>query len=365
MNDAQHIAITTGGSGGHVVPALATADALIARGYVVDFFTDARGKKFIEPRTGLAVHIIDSSSPSGSLKRIVRALVDLTRGFFQSYKLLRAGKCRAIVGFGSYASFPACAAAILLRVPIYLHEQNAVLGRANEALHRFARRVITSVPNVEGIGVVPAHKVIEAGYPIRSTIAALAANPYPAPQPGGPLDILCIGGSQGAKIFGEILPAAIVKLSDAERARLKVTLQVIPDQVDNVRTKLAMMNVAAVVNSFFSDMHIRYGQTQLMISRSGMSTVAEVLAVGRPAIFVPLPHGHRLEQYKNPAAAAAAGGCWLCEQKDFTPDWLADRLRKILSGETNLEAVANVARKFGKPQAAQAVAEVVISGISQ
>lgn len=357
----QRIAITTGGSGGHVVPAMATADALLARGYAVDFFTDARGQKFIESRPDLTVHIIPGSSPSGGIKKILKAIVDLSHGFVLAFGQLHRAKCKAIIGFGSYASFSACAAAIVLRIPLFLHEQNAVLGRANEALHRFAKYVITSVPNVEGIDAIPASKVIEAGYPIRSKIADLAATAYPAPQPNGPLDILCIGGSQGAQIFGEILPAAISKLDEDERARIKLTLQVTPPQLDNVRTKLAMMNVAAVVNTFFSDMHIRYAQTQLMIARSGMSTVAEVLATGRAAIFVPLPHGHRLEQYKNPAAAVAAGGAWLCDQKDFTPDWLAAQLKKILAGQTDLAAVAAVARKFGKPQAAQAVAEVVIN----
>lgn len=363
MIDKQRIAITTGGSGGHVVPAMATADALIARGFAVDFFTDARGMKFIEPRPDLTVHIIPGSSPSGSIKKIMRGIVHLAHGFIIAFGLLRRARCRAIVGFGSYASFAACAAAIVLRIPLFLHEQNAVLGRANEALHRFATYVITSVPNVEGIETVPAAKVIEAGYPIRSKIADLAATPYPAPQPNGPLDILCIGGSQGAQIFGEVLPAAIGKLDDADRARIKLTLQVTPPQLDNVRTKLAMMNVAAVVSPFYSDIPVRLAQTQLMISRSGMSTVAEVLASGRPAIFVPLPHGHRLEQYKNPAAAVAAGGAWLCDQKDFTPDWLANQLQKILNGESDLAAMAAIARKFGKPQAAQAVAEVVISNI--
>lgn len=363
MNTKQRIAITTGGSGGHVVPALATADALLGRGYAVDFFTDARGVKFIEPRVDLTVHVIPASSPSGGVKKIMRGLFNLLHGFMVAFTLLRRAKCRAIIGFGSYASFPACAAAIILRIPLFLHEQNAVLGLANESLHRFARFVITSVPNVEGIDVVPSEKVIEAGYPIRSKIADLAATPYPAPQPNGPLDILCIGGSQGAQIFGEILPAAIGKLSDTDRARIKLTLQVTEPQVDNVRTKLAMMNVAAVVSSFYSDMHIRYSQTQLMIARSGMSTVAEVLATGRPAIFVPLPHGHRLEQYKNPSAAVAAGGAWLCDQKDFTPEWLASQLQKILHGETDLAAVAAIARSFGKPQAAHAVAEVVLQHI--
>lgn len=363
MSEKQHIAITTGGSGGHVVPAMATADALLARGYAVDFFTDARGKKFIEPRPDLAVHIIPGSSPSGSIKKILRGILDLAHGFWVAFGLLRRARCRAIIGFGSYASFSACAAAILLRIPLFLHEQNAVLGRANEALHRFAVKVITSMPNVEGIEIVPAHKVVEAGYPIRGKIAELAATPYPAPQPNGPLDILCIGGSQGAQIFGEIIPAALAKLEEADLARIKLTLQVTPPQLDNIRTKLAMMNVAAVVNTFFTDMAMRYSQTQLVIARSGMSTVAEVLASGRPAIFVPLPHGHRLEQYKNPAAPVAAGGAWLCDQKDFTPDWLADQLQKILRDETDLAAMAAIARSFGRPQAAQAVAEVVLQHI--
>jgi UDP-N-acetylglucosamine--N-acetylmuramyl-(pentapeptide) pyrophosphoryl-undecaprenol N-acetylglucosamine transferase len=357
------IAITTGGSGGHVMPALATADALLARGHAVHFFTDARGSRFIEPRANLHVHILPASTPVGGVGNLLRGGFDLLRGFFIALAIMLRRRPRAIIGFGSYASFSACAAAKALLVPLFLHEQNAVLGKANEALHPLARKVITSVPSVEGISRVPANKVIEAGYPIRSTIAALAARPYPAPHPGGTLDILCIGGSQGAQVFGDILPPALAELPADQRARIKLTLQVKPEAVTRARRQLADIGVAATVESFFSDIPVRLAAAQLLISRSGMSTVAEVLAAGRPTIFVPLPHGHRLEQYKNPAAAVRAGGAWLCDQKDFTPHWLAMRLKEVLAGQVDLAHMAHIARGLGRPQAADAVAEVVLGQI--
>ena len=359
----QRIAITTGGSGGHVVPALATADALLARGYHVHFFTDARGNRFLEPRPNMHIHILPASTPVGGIGNLLRGGFDLLRGFIKAFGIMLRHRPRAIIGFGSYASFSACAAAKLLFIPLFLHEQNAVLGKANEALHPFARKVITSLPNVEGIARVPAHKVVEAGYPIRSTIAALAAKSYPAPHANGALDILCIGGSQGAQVFGEVLPPALAELTADLRARIKLTLQVKPDMVTKVRRQLADISVAATVDVFFADIPARLASAQLVISRSGMSTVAEVLAAGRPAIFVPYPAGHRLEQYKNPAAAVRAGGAWLCDQKDFTPHWLAMRLKEILAGQVDLAHMAHIARGLGRPQAADAVAEVVLGQI--
>jgi UDP-N-acetylglucosamine--N-acetylmuramyl-(pentapeptide) pyrophosphoryl-undecaprenol N-acetylglucosamine transferase len=267
---------------------------------------------------------------------------------------------RAMIGFGSYASVSACVAAKALGVPLFLHEQNAVLGRANETLHRLARLVITSVPRVDGIERVPARKVVMAGYPIRAAIAELAALPYPVPQPDGPLAILSIGGSQGAQVFGDVLPDAVARLEPELRARVRLALQARPERVEHTRKVLADLGVAADVAAFFDDIPQRLAQAQLVISRSGMSTVAEVLAAGRPAIFVPLPIGHRLEQYKNPAAAVDAGGAWLIEQREFTPEWLAARLEEMLRGTIDLEAMARIARSLGKPQAAEAVAKIVL-----
>jgi UDP-N-acetylglucosamine--N-acetylmuramyl-(pentapeptide) pyrophosphoryl-undecaprenol N-acetylglucosamine transferase len=358
------IAITPGGSGGHVVPALATPDALLARGYTVLFFTDKRGERFISQRAGLHVHVIAGASPSGGLVKIARGVLALGAGFAGALAAMARARPRAMIGFGSYASFSACVAARTLGVPLFLHEQNAVLGRANETLHRLARLVITSVPKVEGIERVPASKVVMAGYPIRASVAELAARPYPAPQADGPLEILSIGGSQGAQVFGDVLPAALARLEPALRARVRLTLQARAERVEQTRAELAALGVAADVAAFFDDVPERLAKAQLVISRSGMSTVAEVLAAGRPAFFVPLPHGHRLEQYKNPAAAVEAGGAWLVDQQDFTPEWLSSRLERMLRGEIDLAAMARIARALGKPQAAQAVAATVVDQLA-
>src|SRR5690606_29566601 len=176
------IAITTGGSGGHVVPALATADALLARGYSVLFFTDKRGARFLSPRAGLHARMLPGSAPSGGLWKVVRGATALSAAFASATAAMLRRRPLAMIGFGSYASFSACMAAGALGVPLFLHEQNAVLGRANETLLRLARLVITSVPQVDGIERVPAHKVVVAGYPIRASIAVLAGLPYPVPQ---------------------------------------------------------------------------------------------------------------------------------------------------------------------------------------
>src|SRR5690606_13245489 len=177
------------------------------------------------------------------------------------------------------------------------------------------------------------------------------------------LEVLSIGGSQGAQVFGDVLPAALARLDPALRARVHLTLQTRPERVEQARAELAKLGVAADVAAFFDDLPERLAKAQLVISRSGMSTVAEVLAAGRPAIFVPLPYGHRLEQYKNPKAAVDAGAAWLVDQKDFTPEWLAERLGAILRGEIDLGAMAHGARALGRPQAAEAVADTVLTAI--
>lgn len=354
------IVLATGGTGGHVFPAQALAEALGARGWRLMLVTDRRGAGYSGPLGALETHRISAAGVSGrGLFARAGAALRLALGYVQARALLKRVRPAAVIGFGGYPSVPTVLAAAGLKLKTGLHEQNAVLGRANRLLAPRVKRIALSFDPTALLRPADRDKSRVTGNPVRPEIAALAARPYAPPRADGPIHLLCVGGSQGAQVFGETLPAALARLPAALRARIRLTLQTRADQVDGVAAGLAETGVAGEVRAFFDDMPARLAQAHLAIARAGASTTSELAASGRPALLVPYPHAIDDHQSANAARLCDAGGAWMIPQADFTADMLAQRLEDLLTNPPLLAQVAAAARRVGIPEATERLADWV------
>lgn len=242
---------------------------------------------------------------------------------------------------------------------VVLHEQNSVLGRANRLLASRARIIATSFDKVDGVTDADRGKLHVTGNPVREAIAAVGARPYAVPGEGDPLSILVVGGSQGATVFNEVVPAAIAKLPEDLRHRLTVHQQV-PGQANEAVAKVyEACGVRHELASFFNDVPERLAAAQLVIGRAGASTVAELAAAGRPAVMVPYPSATDDHQTGNAQALVEAGGGWLMPQSGLDADSLAQRLGSLLSSPALLARAAGCARAAAHLNAARDLADLV------
>lgn len=351
--------LTAGGTGGHMFPALALAEELARRGRRVVVFTDARGQNYAEKIAGIESIVVPSASPSrgGPLGRI-GFLATLARGAWAASRLLRKLRAEIVVGFGGYASFPAGFMAARHRLPLILHEQNGYLGLANRKLAKKAAAIGIAFPKVVGIPQTSA-EIAQVGNPVRPAFLDIREQPYAAPANGAPFRLMVMGGSQGARVFSEVIPEALGKLDRDLRSRLDVAQQCRPEDLAAVQAAYATIGVKATLKSFFDDVPARLGAAQLLIVRAGASTVAEITVAGRPAIYVPYPHAADDHQRYNAEAVAAAGAGWAIAQPQFTADALAARLVELAHRPQELGRAAAAARAFGRPDAANALADLV------
>jgi len=358
MKGPARIALAAGGTGGHMFPAEALAGELIARGHAVALVTDRRGGGFGDRLDAVAVHRISAGGLAGSgLVRRAQGMAQLGVGFFQARALLGRLAPAAAVGFGGYASVPTMLAASFAGVPTVLHEQNAVLGRANRLLAKRATRIATSFASV--VGIDAADRAVLTGNPVRPNIAALADEAYLPILPDGEIRLLVVGGSQGARVFGRLLPEAIAAIPEALRRRLRLVQQVRAEDLDAVRATYARQGTSAELAPFFSDIPQRLRAAHLVVARAGASTVAELTAAGRPAILVPFPFATDDHQTANAKAIEAAGGAWLMPETSTPPAALAERLASLLARPDVLARAAEAARQQGRRDAAARLADLV------
>ncbi len=349
------VLLAAGGTGGHMFPAEALAGALLGRGYRVGLVTDKRGRGFGERLPAVEVHRISAGAlAGGGLVRRAQGVLSLSLGFLQARGLIRRLAPRIAVGFGGYASVPTILAAQRSGIATLLHEQNAVLGRANRLLASRARMVATSFTETRALGSTPARFT---GNPVRATIAALGERPYP--ETGDPLNILVLGGSQGARIFGRLVPAAIGLLAPALRQRLSIAQQCRPEDLEQARASYAALDLKVELAPFFENMAEQLGRAHLVISRSGASTVAELAAAGRPAILVPYPHATDDHQTANAIGFCGAGAGWLMPEASVSPEMIAERLRSLLAYPAGLNQRAATARQAGRRDATLRLADLV------
>jgi UDP-N-acetylglucosamine--N-acetylmuramyl-(pentapeptide) pyrophosphoryl-undecaprenol N-acetylglucosamine transferase len=361
------IVIAAGGTGGHFFPAEALALELIGRGHRIVLMTDQRSGALNSPVFYDREQIVLSGAgiAGRGLRRGGQAAGALAAGVLQARQHLAGLGAAMIVGFGGYPSLPPVLGSRLLlrhRPHILLHEQNAVLGRANRLLARAADLVALSF---EPTSAVPRGTPTRlTGNPVRGEIAALHRKPYMPPADDAPLRLLVLGGSLGARVLSDVVPAALTTLPDPLRRRLSVVQQCRAEDLDRVRAAYAAAGIAAELAPFFTDVAVRLAAAHLVIGRAGASTIAELTAVGRPAILVPLPGAIDDHQTANARALTAAGGAWLMPQMQFAPPALAALLPQVLTPAT-LAAAAAQASSLGRPGAAHALADLVEARIDQ
>lgn len=358
MND-RLIVLAAGGTGGHMFPAEALARELIGRNFRVALVTDRRGQAFGDRVPGVAIHRIRAGRFGGGLLTNIVGIAELVLGRIAAGRLLRDLAPVAAVGFGGYPSVPTMLAAAGLGIPSLLHEQNAILGRANRLLAARVDRIATSFATVGGVRPADRGQLVETGNPVRPAVAALRGTPYPALTGDGPIDILVLGGSQGARVLSDIVPAALALLPRTMRDKLRLVQQARAEDIDAVRRAHAEHGVAAEIATFFDDVPARLARAHLVISRSGASTVAELTVIGRPALLVPYLHAADDHQTANAQALAAAGAAWIMPQPAFTAAALAERLVALLAAPATLAAAARAAETLGRPDAAARLADLV------
>ena len=355
--------LASGGTGGHVFPARALAQELLRQGHRVALVTDQRGERYEKMFPGVNILQVSSASPSiGGLFGKVKAALKLMGGINQSLSLIKKDRPDAVVGFGGYPSMPPAFAAGLKGVPVFLHEQNAVLGRVNRLLASKATKIATSYPVTDTADEEVRRKMIFTGNPVRDEIAAKSDAPYSAPDSDTSLKILVLGGSQGATVLSDTVPAAITSLTDELQARLHVTQQCRPEDLDRVRAAYEGTSVTVDLAAFFDNVPDLLADAHLVIARSGASTMAEIAVIGRPAIYVPYKFAMDNHQLRNAAASVEAGGAKLISQDDFTPEDLTPLLESLLSDGATLTAMAKAAKTLAEPHAARKLAQLVTTG---
>ena len=353
--------LAAGGTGGHLFPAQALAETLLARGWRVVLATDKRGEAFFGDRLAdLPIHRILAAPIAGqNIWRRLRGLAVIALGTVQAHVMILRLRPRAVVGFGGYPSAPTLIAAGQARLPILLHEQNSVMGRANRAIAPRAARIALSFRDTLNLRPADQSKAIFTGNPVRGAVQALHAETYAAPTSDGPLQVLVTGGSQGARIFGEIVPTAIASLPKDMRARLHLVQQVRAEDMEAVRARYAEMGVQAELATFFADIPARLAAAHLAIGRAGASTVAEFAVAGVPAILVPLPSAADDHQTRNARTLEAAGAAWTMPQPEFLAPALSRRLFNLLRDGDRLSAASVAAKAASNPRAAEALADLV------
>jgi UDP-N-acetylglucosamine--N-acetylmuramyl-(pentapeptide) pyrophosphoryl-undecaprenol N-acetylglucosamine transferase len=352
------VVLATGGTGGHVFPAEALAGELEARGVPFALVTDSRGRQWQGALAHQPIHYIHSASPSGSLGQRFKAMLSLGHGLLDAWWALGRIAPSAVVGFGGYASVPTMVAARLRRLPSMLHEQNAVLGKANRLVLGGAARVATSFDQTRYIPPGDGRARL-VGNPVREQVRALRDQPYRAPGEGRVIDLVVFGGSQGAGSFGQVVPEAILSLPASLRSRIRLVQQCRPEDFDKVRQRYTRGGILVELAPFFVDLPRRLAAAHLVIGRAGASTVAELATIGRPSILVPYPYAADDHQTANARAFEVTGACIVIPHAEFTAATLAGHLADLFDKPQRLAEMAAAAHAAGRPDAAARLADLV------
>ena len=349
--------LVAGGTGGHLFPAEALAHELKARGWAVHLATDSRAEKFAAHFPSVKTHVIPSATIAGTNPiAVARSMMTLWSGYRISRRLIASVKPSIVAGFGGYTTLPALFAASRMGVPTLIHEQNAVMGRANAAL---AKRVTAIAGGfLPEAGAAFPGKTLLTGNPVRPAVLEAAKTDFSAPGKSGPFNLLVFGGSQGAQYFSEAIPAAVALLDASLRKRLNVVQQARLEDEAAVKEAYEKMGVKAEVSPFFDNMAARIAAGHLVISRAGASTVSEIAAIGRPSLLVPYPFALDHDQAANAAALEANGGTVVRQQKDLSPQILADIITEMAGDPAKSAAMAAAAKAAGKPNAASLLADL-------
>lgn len=352
------IMLAAGGTGGHLFPAEALAHSLKARGYAVHLVTDSRAERYAGKFPADEIHIVSSATiGSKNPVAVAKALFTLWQGVRQAKALMRRVKPLAVVGFGGYPTVPPLLAAAQLGVPTMIHEQNAVMGRANRMLASKVRAIAGGfLPETSGAFAV---KTVTTGNPVRPAVLKAAAQPYVPSAGANPFRLVVFGGSQGAQFFSSAVPTAVTLLEPELQKRLVITQQARAEDADGVKACYGKLGLEADVSPFFTDMAERIGAAHFVICRSGASTVSEVSVIGRPALLVPYPFALDHDQAANAALLVEKGGAKVVQQSKLSAEKLADTLKKAMTEPERLLEMAHASKQAGKQDAANLLADLV------
>ena len=356
MTDKKLIILTAGGTGGHVYPADALAQELSNRGYRLMLVTDRRGLNNYRGKLGeIENRAVLSGALMGKSKWFkLKSLCKLALGVCQSMWIILRNRPQCIVGFGGYASFPCCVAAVILGKPLIIHEQNSVMSRTNRFLAKYATAVATSFADTK---YAPADKrTVHTGMPIRPTISRLFAQDYKPAQ--DVFNLLILGGSQGAKIFGEVIPQAIKTLDKDTQAKIRIIQQCRQDDVAALEKEYQQTACSVTISHFFENMPQLYSECHLIISRAGASSVSEIAAAGIPSILVPLPTAADNHQFFNAAEFDRNRGGLVIEQSDFEAEKLSAILHDFINSPQKLSEFAINTKKFALIDADKRLADL-------
>lgn len=348
--------IAAGGTGGHMFPAQALAEELLARGWRVALSTDARGAQYAQgfPRSVERRIVASATFARGGMAARFLVPFRIMGGVVKAAFGMAVERPALVAGFGGYPSIPALAAAWMLRIPSLIHEQNAVPGKVNEV---FARRVNAFACGIWPTALPAGVSGVHTGNPVRAAVTERAGAPY-IPPGDYPMSLLVIGGSQGARILSDVVPLALGALPDAMRQHLRVAHQARPEDVDRVVAAYAAAGIPAEVAPFFDDIPRRLSEAQLVIARAGASTVADLTVIGRPSVLVPLAIAARDHQNANARGLVEAQAAVRIPESQFTPEVLVEQVSSILTNPRAAAQMAQAALTAGVPDAASRLADL-------
>lgn len=367
MNSKQQtIVLAAGGTGGHIFPAEALAEYLLAHGHKVVLITDKRFAAYNNAGYNgvigeIPVYYVQAGGSSGGLQGKVASAAKIFLGIRQAKKILKELKPDCVIGFGGYPSFPTVQAATSLGIRTIVHEQNAVLGRANRMVMRRVDAIATSYKNTQKLPAEQQSKAVHTGNPVRAAVKALRAIPYEEPANDGTLRILVMGGSQGARIFADVVPEAMKQLPSTLRKRIRIDQQCRKENLEEARAAYDELEMNVDLAPFFNDVPARLASAHCIITRAGASTTAELMVSGRPAIFIPLPSAMDNHQYYNALELEEANAAWLMPQEGFTPAALATRIESFLSAPSTLNKAAKAMKAQVQTDAAEQLAKLVLN----
>jgi UDP-N-acetylglucosamine--N-acetylmuramyl-(pentapeptide) pyrophosphoryl-undecaprenol N-acetylglucosamine transferase len=354
------IMLAAGGTGGHLFPAQALGEELIRRDYEVDLITDTRGNVFGAEFPARKIYKVSAATFRGrSPIEATKTLGLLGNGFQSAYRIMGEAQPKAIIGFGGYPTLAPVLAAMGKGIPSAIHEQNSVMGQANRFLAPMVKAVACAFENTKYLEGKLMLKARVTGTPLRKSVLALHNVPYRPPSSQAQLNLLVVGGSQGARYFSDIMPQALQLLPQQMRDRLFVMQQCREEDIDRVFDTYESSGVAAELATFFEDLPYRMSNSHLIIARSGATTVAELCALGRPAILVPLPHAKDNDQLENATRMESAGAGYCFPQNSLTPEGLAGAVRRLFEDASALVKAASNAHMLANYRAVENLANLL------
>ncbi len=360
MSEEKSVLLAAGGTAGHLFPAFALAEELASRGLIVDLATDMRGDRYGGGFPARRVYQIPSATVRGkSPIALAKTATALARGLAVAYRILGNLKPRAVIGFGGYPTFPPLLAARMRGIPTAVHEQNAVLGRANKMLSSRVDYIATTFAHTKLLDESAERKVRVTGNPVRGAVLQAAQLPFPNLSSDAPFHMVVFGGSQGARFLSDAVPQALASLDQDLLRRLIVVQQARDEDVARVRTAYEAAGINAEVATFFPNLPELIAKAHLVMARAGASTVAELAVIGRPAILVPLPGSLDNDQLENARQLAESGAAWCIEQKDLSADRIAKEVARLANQPNLLQHAQQAARTMGNPEAVGALADLV------